>query len=724
MPTLPNASTLLTDTSYGVVASLRAPQIELAQHIAQSFAEGTALAAEAGTGVGKTLAYGSQAVEHLLRTEDDFEYEVETEHRDEDGNPRVVTKVKRHVVVIATYTKALQAQIVEQELPRLAAGLVERMRREGADEEAIGKALDRIRFAKKVGKKNHLCMRRVEQMAARNETVKKQLPVYRNFSDTVPGWVIDDAPEDKPLPEDAGRFGVGYCNTDKCGYYDKCLKRGYLAAKDSVDQARIIVTNHAMVAADIVVRKREGGAVLPDVAEAFILDEAHKFPDVLREALTVTFSSKLWTQAVNSYAQLRFELDQGATSLPQILPGITAVRSTCDAFLRDHSVEANDTAQAYARALAAAIRDVLRSTGSTDALHLRQRAQAASEFTAHGAYIKEMLTYLTSLQLHHSALALLCDEVQMKGRYVLVTEEPDRNAPIGEPPVRVLVPVDITRAWSDYMRDTAATPIYVSATLATGIADSLEESFASFLSEIGSTHAGFPVKAFVTSSPFDFERQAVLYLPPGVDHRMADREAYARELVALARPLLLANEGHAFVLFTSRSSLEAFEAALGESDYPYPILSQVSSDQVKSRGASLFKRTPNATLLGLRTFFEGVDVPGLGLSLVIIPQLPVPAPSPVIAAKRAKYDDTFKAFNNVEVPTMTTDLRQMAGRLIRSVNDRGVVAVLDARIASKKYAQQAIEMLGMPRRRREEKPVTEYLRNIAELRAKNLRSAS
>jgi ATP-dependent DNA helicase DinG len=719
MPNLRAPSTLLTDTSFGVVPSVRGPQVELASRVARALSDDTGLAAEAGTGVGKTLAYAGQAVEFLLgqRLVEPYvnargEFVEDQVLVDGERWARSTAPTgQRSVIVIATATKALQAQIVEQELPRLAAGVVRRMQAVGAHQQEIDVALRKIRFAKKVGKKNHLCFRRVSQMARRSPEVMRSLPIYQEFTDTVPGWIIADADEDMGLPADAWRFGVGYCNPDKCAYQDACSKNGYLKAKEDAEGARILVTNHALVSADLLLRRRELRATLPERMTAVILDEAHKFPDTLRESLTVTFSAGLWMTLVQNYAQLRFELDVAANSFPTTLPGIARVRGACEAFLRDRRDEPSDTANEYARALDAALDEVLHITHADELADLQKRAASASEHTPYGAFLKEMSSYGAGLNLHHGALSLLSDEVQMKGRYVLSTE-PSQTT--GEPPTRSLVPIVLASAWGAYLDHAGATPIYVSATLATGT--TAETAFAPFLIEMGKTHLGRQVDTFLADSPFDYATQAVLYVPEGVDPKGKDRAAYAKELVETTTPLLLANEGHAFILFTSRLDLEAYEAALGESRYPYPVLSQCSSERVRTRGAALFKQTPNATLLGLRTFFEGVDVPGLGLSLVIIPKLPFASPSAVLEAKRSRYDTGYTGFKAVDIPIMLTDLRQMAGRLIRSTSDRGVVAVLDPRLGTKAYGRSVVEALGFPTKRAKEDTVVAYLKKIAERR--------
>lgn len=703
-------STLLSNPGFGVVPTVRAPQLELASRIGDAIDASRGLAAEAGTGVGKTLAYCAQAMEHLLRVE---HHEAPDTSDDEDGEGTKRPRSLQPAVVISTFTKALQAQIVERELPRLSAGLVERMRAEGQSEDDIAAALRKVKFAKKVGRGNHLCMRRVEQTAQRFPSEKVHLKLYREFADRVRGWVIDDATEETPLPQDAARYGVGHCSGEKCAYYEDCSERGFLAAKAASDEANILVTNHAMVAADVVLRRRESVSVLPDNVHAFIIDEAHKFPDVLRDALTVKFSANVWASAGRDYTQFLYDLPDSAQSrFPRTLPDIHEVRATCDAFLRDHGAREEAVARAYMNALDNAVSAALRAARVPDVTALRQRAGSASEFTPEGMFVRIIGSYVANLTLHGAALALMLDEEKTRGRYVLATESP-KDA--GDPPVRVLVPIALQRSWSAYLQETSAVPVYVSATLRTGADEA--SGFSAFLTEIGGEHAGAPVRTYVTESPFDYAKQAVLYLPPGVDHRMPDREQYARELVAVTRPLLLANEGHAFVLFTSKANLIAYENALGESDYPYPILSQLTSDRVKSRGGTLFKNTPHATLLGTRTFFEGVDIPGLQLSLVIIPQLPVPMETASLAAKRAMYDDDgYTAFMKVNVPLMITDLRQMAGRLIRSVDDRGIVAILDPRARNKAYGRMAVSMLGFPVQREREEAVTGYLSKITERR--------
>ena len=686
-PISPSVSTLITDPSYGVVPTVRSAQCDLAAHVADALEHGNALAAEAGTGVGKTLAYTAQAVEFLLR------------------RPTAAP------IVIATATKALQAQIVERELPRLIGGAIARAEAEGMDPE---KAMDLLTFAKKVGKKNHLCLRRVEDSARRRPELKRFLPIYRDFTDRVPGWIMGDADEKHPLPEDAWKYAVGYCNAERCKYHDACEDHGYLAAKKASEEARILVTNHAMVAMDLVLRRREGLSALPDQVSALILDEAHKFPDTLRETLSVEFNAGVYATYATNYAQVLYDAGEEAHGHMPLLPGITAVRATCEAFLRDRTAEPVETATDYRNALELALEDTLVRARADDVVELRSAAMRLSEHTTYGAIMRELSAYASLLQLHRDALALLTGEVDISGRYVLSSTPSQTH---GDPPVRGLIPIILAGGWKQYLETINATPIYVSATLATGA--NVETAFAPFLMEMGRTFRDRPVDTFLADSPFDYATQAVLYTPhdaPAFD-RNGDVDEYARELVAATRPLLLANEGHAFILFTSRRDLIAYENALGESDYPYPILSQCSSEQVRTRGASLFKRTPHATLLGLRTFFEGVDVPGLGLSLVIIPKLPFALPSAVLEAKRARYEDRFAGFRAVDVPVMLRDLRQMVGRLIRSVDDRGVVAVLDPRLHTKAYGAAVVASLGMPTRRTKPESVVAYLAKISERRA-------
>lgn len=713
MPTSPLATALLTDPSYGVVPSVRAPQLALLDAMRAALDAGEALAAEAGTGVGKTAGYASQAVEWLLaqpaeRCRDGADADAE-DAEDEEGRkikPRYAT------VVIATATKALQTQIVTQELPRLVAGVIAYLRANGASEQEIATAHARLRFAKRVGKANHLCARRLYQAAARRPEVKKQLPIYEDFMDRVPGWVRDDAPVDRPLPEDAVKYAVGYCNPSSCGYVDACESRGYRAAREAAEEASILVTNHALVAADMIVRRRENCEVLPPAVDVFFLDEAHKLPDALREALTITFSSTVWTKHVQSYGQLIFDLGDDGARYPQSLPRIMTVRSACAEFLRSSDADLHATSTRYAEALDVACDQLLSDFGAPTIEALRSRISDSSEWTAHGTVLREIGTFLTTLRTHRDALGLMLEDPLLKGFFILHAVPSDVA---GEPPAKMLVPTRMGGYWKAYLNVTEATPVYVSATLATGVGR--EGPFAPFLDEVGDMYNGKPVRTFVAGSPFDYASQAVLYAPrDSPDPNTPDEAEYARQLVAAALPLLLANEGHAFVLFTSKTKLRAFETALGEVGYPYPILSQESNAQLKANGAAIFKSTPNATLLGLKTFFEGIDIPGLGLSLVIIPKLPFPFPDPVLAAKRARYPDRA-GFMSVDVPVMLTDLRQMAGRLVRTVDDRGAVAILDPRVHTKGYGADVLRALRMPTIRHTATPVVRFLENVAARRA-------
>jgi ATP-dependent DNA helicase DinG len=320
-----------------------------------------------------------------------------------------------------------------------------------------------------------------------------------------------------------------------------------------------------------------------------------------------------------------------------------------------------------------------------------------------------------------------------------------------EDPKLQVLPLRLGRPMATYLHRKGAVPLYMSATLA------VRSSFQGIINELGidmrvlqtttaeapeeaveewlksqqleavvpgsATYAKIssnnPVNSFISSSPFDYERQAVVYVPRDLPdpstygkRGAATHPDYIRQLVAASRPLLDANEGHAFVLFTSNADLSAFDAELRRSGYHYPILSQAADPRLKSRGRDLFNSTPHATLLGTRTFFEGIDIPGLGLSLVIIPKLPFASPTPVMEAKKREYEG-FEGFMNVDIPIMLTDLRQMAGRLIRSTGDNGVLAILDPRVHTKKgYGKLTLDELGMPNLRDREAPVLDYLRRV------------
>jgi ATP-dependent DNA helicase DinG len=248
-----------------------------------------------------------------------------------------------------------------------------------------------------------------------------------------------------------------------------------------------------------------------------------------------------------------------------------------------------------------------------------------------------------------------------------------------------VTPLDIAPNFRDHMQAMGGAWVFTSATLA------VAGDFSHFLERLGIEHAS--TRCF--DSPFDYARQGLCYLPAGMPDPNSDR--YTPRVIEVARQVIAASQGRAFVLFTSYRALEQAAAELRDA-LPYPVL--VQGDGPRDRLLARFRDMGNAVLLGTSSFWEGVDVRGEALSCVIIDRLPFAAPNaPVLQARiealRQRGVNPFMAY---QVPTAVIALKQGAGRLIRDVNDRGVLVVCDPRLRTKPYGRVFLQSLPpMPR---------------------------
>jgi len=263
-----------------------------------------------------------------------------------------------------------------------------------------------------------------------------------------------------------------------------------------------------------------------------------------------------------------------------------------------------------------------------------------------------------------------------------------------------LTPLDAAGSLGAAMAARACAWVFTSATLAVG------DDFSHFASRVGLPD----VRALRLHSPFDFERNALLYLPEALpDPAMPD---YTRRVLAAAWPLLQASGGRAFLLFTSYRALREAQDELAQRRCPFPILVQGGAprDELLRR----FRELGNAVLLGTGSFWEGVDVRGPALSLVVIDKLPFAAPNdPLLqarlAAVRARGGEPFM---ELQLPQAVIALKQGVGRLIRDVGDRGVMMLCDPRLRTRSYGRLFLESLPPMRRTSSSAEAEEFLRAI------------
>ena len=635
----------------------RAGQLDLARQVFDALSQGGVLLAEAGTGTGKTLAYLAAAV------------------------------VAGQRVVVSTATRNLQDQIIVKDVPSL--------------ERALG---GRLEAAVLKGRQNYLCTLRLEQ--ARGDLGwGRPVPMDSDPAlERIASWAADtptgdraevaEVPEEHPLWERLTTTS-DTCLGATCPNVGRCF---VMRARAQAERARLLVVNHALYFGDLAVRA-SGGALLPD-HDAVVFDEAHAIADVAAQAFGAQVSTQRLTQALD---------DVRTATRGLVAPEARGV------------VEAVGVARQRGEALMSALRAAVPPgeqgrmrwsaddlTPAIEALHheadaaldaLREaieRLHAASEVSGSGAGPAETWPpALRRIQSLRDDLARLLDPRAADWVYFREVRGQDLRLS-GQP-------IEPGQRFGREVLDRVPAVVLTSATLCVGGA------FDYVRARLG---LDAPERAEVTreaavESPFDYSAQARLYLP--ADLPPPDAPQFIDAVVAHVEQLTALTHGRAFVLFTSHRNLDAVHRRLSspEARFPWPLLRQ--GDAPRAALVERFKATPGAVLLGTGSFWEGVDVPGDALSLVIIDKLPFEVPNdPVLQARSERFAARGgHPFMDMQVPAAALALKQGFGRLVRVRSDRGVVAVLDARLTTKSYGKRILRAL----------PPAPVVRDVETLRA-------
>ena len=591
---------------------LRPQQLEMAAAILRAIEDSGTLVLEAGTGIGKTFAY-------LV--------------------PAFLAGGK---VIVSTGTKTLQDQLFERDVPAVRKAL------------ATGATAALLK-----GRANYLCLYRLERAhgEARLGTREEAAQLHRieRFAlQTRSGdrAELADVPENAPIWAHATSTRDN-CLGQSCPRYRDCF---VMRARKNALEADVVVVNHHLFFADVVLRD-EGVAELLPACNTVILDEAHQLPDTARLFFSETVSSgQLVELARDARAELRAAggaspaLEAQATQLEKaarelrLAFGAEAARMAWSQALRRPGVEPALGALAGAlETLAGALAaQAERSEGL--AACARRASEAAARIerlhaTADDAQVRWVEVFSHAVQLHVTPLS---------------AARPFRRQLEGHP-----------RAW-----------IFASATLAVG------EDFSHFTRELGLEDA----HSARWPSPFDYARQARLYVPRGLPDNPNDA-GYTDAVVDAALAAIKASRGRAFLLFTSLRALRRAHERLQAEAIEHPLLVQGTGS--RSELLRRFRELGDAVLLGSQSFWEGVDVRGEALSLVVIDKLPfAPPDDPVLAARidalRAK---DLNPFSQLQLPMAVLQLKQGAGRLIRDFSDRGVLMICDPRLFTRGYGR-------------------------------------
>lgn len=623
----------------------RQQQTEMARAIAGALADNRVLIAEAGTGTGKTFAY-------LV--------------------PALLAGGK---IIVSTGTKTLQDQLFKRDLPLVRAAL---------------KVPVTIALLK--GRANYVCHYHLARHAGEGRFATPQdaadLRAIVRFARTTRSG---DKAECSEVREDAPAWMAATSTRDnclgqECPNVHECF---VMAARRQALDADVVVVNHHLFFADVVLRDEGVGELLP-ACNAVIFDEAHQLPEV---------ASVFFGESVSTAQCLELARDTRAETL--------AAARDCRAL-----IDASRLLEKQARDLRLIFGSEAERLSHTQAL-AREGFEAA--VTALDEGLRDFAAVLETQAERSEGLAnclrRCADLRERMARWHTGGEGEARvrwveiflqSAALNTTPLHV---ADVFR------RQVAAQPrawIFTSATLAVG------QDFAHYCAELGLIDVEPAVETHVWGSPFDYAHQAVLYAPGGMPH--PNHPDYPQTVARKALPLIAAARGRAFVLCTSLRAMRQIHGAiidgLAEREIELPVLLQ--GDGSRSELLERFRRLGNAVLVASQSFWEGVDVPGDALSLVIIDKLPfAPPDDPVLAARIDHLRKTGRnPFMEYQLPRTVINIKQGAGRLIRSEADRGLLCICDPRMIDKPYGKRVWRSLPPMRRTRDEAEAVAWLEAI------------
>jgi ATP-dependent DNA helicase DinG len=626
----------------------RPGQIEMAEAVLRAFEQKHHLIVEAGTGTGKTLAYLVPAIAAAC------------------GNGARV--------VISTGTKNLQEQLMDKDIPFLQETLPAK-----------------FRAAVMKGRNNYACLHRIKR--AESTPFLEGLEQIDQF-DEVFRWVTQtdtgDRAELSNLPENLPFWRhidarSDTCLGQKCPDFEPCF---ITRMRQRATDADVIVVNHHLFFADLALRNGAYGAVLPDYA-AVILDEAHQIEDVASEYFGSHVSSYQLDDLLRDVSYLKIDDRDTEKELRGV---IARVQRFGDLFwVSFHEGRGLEGRFTLARRSRPAPRTERGGWGEDPDPGLHESGQGTDNrhrdaYAALDNVLHRLETTLAILQdASADAESILRRTRQLRFDLNFIVSASDQQFVYwierrGRGVFLRASPIDVSGLLQDKLFEKVPTVILTSATLSSA------GNFRFIRERLGLDEG----EEMIAETIFDFQNQAVLYLPKTMPDPRSPQwgRAAADEVISIIN----ATEGRAFVLSTSFAGMnEMFERVASQIDYPAFVQGSASKAELLKK----FRATPNAVLFATSSFWQGVDVRGEQLSCVIIDKLPFAVPSdPIIAARQRHIEEQGgSSFYEYSVPQAIISLKQGLGRLIRSTTDRGVLAILDPRLRTKIYGQSFLRSL-------------------------------
>ena len=572
-------------------------------------------------------------------------------------------------VIISTGTKNLQDQLYTRDLPNVRDAL---------------KVPVTVSMLK--GRANYVCHHHLERASNEGRFVSRDDAAYvhiiKNF---VENSSTGDKSELTQVPENATIWPSvtstrDNCMGSDCSFYKDCF---VMEARKRALAADVVVVNHHLFFADVMLRD-EGIAELLPSANTVIFDEAHQLPEVAGLFFGEDVSTSQIIELARDALAAQMVLAKDCIALAEAIPKLE--KATKDFRLiftyegsrmpvqKALALKGFDEAYANMQSQLKLVATVLETQAARDPELEKcwQRSEALQvqlerwQAGANANLVRWVEVFTQSVQLHATPLSVA------EGFGKQLNAQP--------------------RAW-----------IFTSATLA------VKTDFSHYLAQMGLLEA----KTAYWTSPFDYENQAILYAPPNMPD--PNSPAYTAAVVAAAMPVLRASQGRAFVLCTSLRAMREIHAmlkeAFGTEGMEYPLLMQGESSRTEL--LERFRKIGNAVLVGSQSFWEGVDVRGEALSVVIIDKLPfAPPDDPVLSARIDKMNAEGKnAFMEYQLPYSVITLKQGAGRLIRDENDRGILMICDPRLITKPYGKRIWQSLPPFKRTKELADIEAFFAN-------------
>ncbi len=602
----------------------RQQQLQMAEHVYGALKNSHHLIVEAGTGVGKSLAYLVPLAEMLLKEE-----------------------LQR--AVVSTYTKALQRQLVEKDIPMIHNSL-----------------FPELRYALCFGSENYLCLRRLNNLKRQGLFESFEEPevseLFRWSEQTETGLFMEAPVSSQSLWSRVCRES-DLCHGKDCRYFQICL---YQKARAEQKRAHLLVVNHHLFFANLA----SGWNVLPSF-DAVVFDEAHEIEAVATEYLGVEISNTQLKYILDGLLSERSKgllrgLSLQDSEFEELKNLIHRIRQQGDRFFGEvmRWLEDEKTKRISEPGL---FLDILSEHLDT----LRERLRELKNKTQDDEMKKDLSAYILRLSATKDAVAAITE--QSLEDYVYWAQIEKRKIRL------VASPIEPAEMLKQMLFEAVDTVVLTSATL------SVRRSFEYLRERLGIPEAD----ELILSSPFNYRENMLLYIPTHIPD--PSDEHYLEQITKEIEQLLALSGGKTLVLFTSYVTMNSVRERLSLSEMTIYCQGDAESFTL----LNLFRQDPRAALFGTYTFWQGIDLPGEQLKCVIITKLPFSVPTePVVQARVEMLNRRgVDAFLHYQVPQAIITFKQGFGRLIRRSTDTGVVAVLDSRILRRAYGRAFIDSL-------------------------------